>query len=128
MKNNPRITSKERGLIKGALRRVFSRSDLRRAVLERGVIQHIDETRPKVKTWVFCESCGILDAKSNFQIDHINPVVPINIPLTEMTADELINNMWCEINNLQRVCIPCHKAKSKEENALRRKLKKEKTK
>jgi hypothetical protein len=47
--NNPRVTSKERGLLKGAIRRVFSRSDLRRKVIELSRIDHTDSTRPRVK-------------------------------------------------------------------------------
>lgn len=121
---NPRITKKEQGLIKGSLRRVFSRSDLRRAVIEASIIQHSDSTRKLVKTWCRCNICSQPEAKSNMVVDHISPVIRIEESLDAMEATELVDRLWCERNNLQAVCEDCHKVKTKEENAARRKYKK----
>lgn len=125
MKNNPRITAKERGLIKGAIRRAFSRSELRNSVLISAIIQHSDSERPKVKTWVKCAACLRPEAKSYMVVDHLVPVIPVESSMEEMSADDLINNVWCELNNLQVLCPACHSVKTKAENALRRKYKKE---
>lgn len=122
---NPRITPKERGLIKGALRRVFSRSDLRREVLEASRIDYKDPTRPRVTKWGVCAECKKPEALYLMNVDHKVPVVPINSSLEEMDLNDLINNIWCEKENLQILDETCHSIKSKAENAERRRLKKE---
>ena len=125
--HNPRISAQERGLLKGAIRRVFSRSDLRQTVINKSVVRgHIDRSRPRVKTWCKCALCGECDAKSNMQVDHRDPVIPLNKALTEISWDDLIDNLWCDVKNLDAVCERCHSVKTREENAERRKLKKEK--
>jgi 5-methylcytosine-specific restriction endonuclease McrA len=124
---NPRITAKEWNLIKGAIRRVFSRSELRKTVIERTIVKgYTDETRKRVKTWCRCEQCGKLDAKSSLAVDHISPVVPTNSSFADMSLEELTDRIWCDIVNLQAICSDCHEAKSKIENKERRKYKKEK--
>lgn len=126
---NPRMTKKERGLLKGAGRRVFGRSDLRRAIIEKAIIKgHVEPTRKAVKFWVKCEECGKLEAKSNVQVDHKQPVVPLEVAAEDMSFDELFDRMWCAEENLQIVCKPCHQKKTKEENKERRRLKKERSK
>lgn len=121
---NPRISVKERNLIKGALRRVFSRSDLRREVIEESVVQHSDPSRPRVKTWCKCAACGKPEAKSLVKVDHILPVVPLTTALEFMTADELIDRIWCEKENLQVLDPTCHDEKTRLENKERRENKK----
>ncbi len=127
MKNNPRITKQERGLIKGAIRRVFGRSELRRRAVDLHIdTKYHDPKRKKVKFWVKCAECKKFEAKSNIQIDHFNPVVPIDKSFEEMTLDEVVDRMWCEDRYLQPLCKPCHKAKTKAENKERRRIKNEK--
>lgn len=121
---NPRITKKEKNLIKGALRRVFSRSELRRSILQSAIIKHSDSKRKRVKTWVKCEQCGCPEAISNVDVDHKIPVVPINSSLDKMPFEELVNNIWCDEKNLQILCSQCHDEKSAAEMKLRRAFKK----
>lgn len=122
---NPRITSKERGLLKGAIRRVFGRSDLRRKAITDNILEgYYDPKRSRVKFWVKCEECGGWEAKSNVQVDHIEPVVPIDRSFEEMTLDELVDRMWCHETMLQLLCKPCHTIKTKAENKERRLFKK----
>jgi 5-methylcytosine-specific restriction endonuclease McrA len=122
---NSRISARERGLLKGAIRRTFSRSDLRRSCIEASVIPgHSDPSRPKVKMWCRCAVCNKPEAKSYMQADHIIPVIPITSTLEHMSWDAVIDRHWCAPENLQAVCIPCHKLKTKEENKLRREHKK----
>lgn len=118
--NNNRMTAKERNLIKGAVRRVFSRSELRRAAIDKVRAVHSDEKRKRVKNWCLCPSCNKYEAISNMQVDHILPIVPLNKTLEDMSWDEVINNIWCVIDNLQAICKSCHKLKSKEEAKQRR--------
>lgn len=124
--NNPRMTPKERNLVKGAIRRVFSRSDLRRSVLLTAKVEGItSQQRPRVKTWYICRDCDSYCAGYEMQVDHIDPVIPVNVTLEGLTWDTIIDRMWCEKNNLRAICLTCHKKKSKIENAERRKNKKE---
>jgi 5-methylcytosine-specific restriction endonuclease McrA len=117
---NPRITKRERGLLKGAIRRVFSRSDLRKSILDASVVSHSDPKRKRVKTWVKCAVCGKYDAKSSVAIDHIQPVVPLDRSFEEMSLDEVVDRMWCDPTNLQTICEKDHLIKSKEESRIRR--------
>lgn len=126
---NPRITAKERGLIKGSIRRVFSRSDLRRKVIE----SYIDNSysnpqRKKVKYWIKCSNCSTMEAKSNIQLDHVLPVVPVDSSFEEMDMNDFLNRQWCEENNLKPLCKPCHTVKTKIENKERRLAKKDRNK
>jgi len=54
--------------------------------------------------------------KKNTSIDHIVPIVPVT---GFRSWDEVIENMFCEIEELQLLCLPCHKEKSKLETAER---------
>ncbi len=120
------MTKQERGLLKGAGRRVFGRSELRRSVIDKAIVKgYKDPKRKAVKFWVQCEECGTMEAKSNVQVDHKEPVVPLTVAADDMSFDELFDRMWCEETNLQIVCKPCHQTKTKAENKERRRLKKE---
>lgn len=122
--NNPRITNKERGLIKGSLRRVFSRSELRQQVVAASRIEYHDPNRPRVKKWSRCELCKELTPTYLIAADHILPLIPLNSSLNEMSWDELVDRLWCDASNLQAVCVTCHKAKSKQEMKQRALFKK----
>ena len=56
-----------------------------------------------------CATCNKEFVAKDVQVDHI---VPIG---TEKTWDEFIEGLFCEGHNLQVLCIPCHKKKTKEE-------------
>lgn len=127
MKTNNNLTVKERNLIKGAIRRVFSRSELRKAAIEASRIDHHDPERPRVKKWSLCPICKVKTPTYLMECDHINPIIPVGLSLEEMSWDEVINNVWCDIINLLAICKTCHHEKSKIENAERRRLKKLKT-
>lgn len=112
--------AKERNLLKGAIRRIFSRSDLRRQCIERAIVPgYYDPKRKAVKFWVKCAACGKMEAKSNMEADHIEPVVPVDSTLEDMTWTEVVERQWCDVENLQPVCKPCHRRKTGEENKAR---------
>lgn len=108
------------------MRRIFSRSDLRKSVIEKSLIKHTDASRPRVSKWAFCTECGLIDAAYKHQVDHISPIVATTETLEDLTWDELVNRLWCDESNLKLICIPCHKEKSKQENKERRLYKKAK--
>jgi hypothetical protein len=122
---NPRITKKELGLLKGALRRVFSRSELRRRVVEAAVIPgYKDPDRPRVTKWVRCKSCGRPCPKYKAEADHEHPIIPVDQTLESMSFDDLVDNLWCPEYDINIVHRECHLVKSKAENRERRKRKK----
>lgn len=60
-----------------------------------------------------CASCKEEFTSTNVEVDHIVPVIPPSIGFT--TWDNFINALFCDNDNLQVLCIPCHKIKSKQE-------------
>lgn len=123
---NSRLTPKDRGLIKGAIRRAFVRSALHRSVMDRAKVQgHTDLERPRVKTWYNCEMCKKFCAGYELQVDHISPVIPFDTTMEKMTLDDLVDRTWCADWNLQAICKdPCHTNKTKGEKKLRKEYKK----
>lgn len=122
--HNVRISKKERNLLKGAIRRVFARSELRKAVIEKSKCIYHNPSRPRVKTWCFCPSCNNYIPKSYMEVDHITPLIGLMESLEGLSWDEVINRLWCEERNLQAICSDCHKKKTHAENKLRRRYKK----
>lgn len=125
---NPRITKKEQNLLKGAIRRVFSRSELRKALIDKSLIKHTDPSRPRVTRWSMCRSCLQPTPTYLMQVDHIEPIIPINNSLDDFTWDDIVNRIWCDESNLTPICKACHTIKTKAENKARRMYKKEKKK
>lgn len=121
--NNSRMSKKEQGLLKGAMRRVFSRSDLRRLVLDSRDVLHTDPSRPRVKKWSICEVCQKIHPKYTMAVDHVVPLVPLDRSLDEMSWDEVVDRLWCESKNLQVICDSCHDSKTSIERKERNKNK-----
>lgn len=123
---NLNMTKKEQGLLKGAIRRIFSRSEIRRRVLATVSIEHYDANRPRVKKWSLCPNCKLKTPSYQMQLDHVEPVIHLGESLDDITWDELVTRIWCSEDNLEPLCLTCHRIKSKLENSQRRKIKKEK--
>lgn len=50
-------------------------------------------------------------------IDHVTPVID---PIAGFTTwDEFIDRLFCEKDNLQALCLECHKRKTKDERSIR---------
>lgn len=118
---NPRITQKEKGLIKGALRRVFSRSELRKKILEASIVMYSDPTRLRVKKWSKCANCNLLHPTYQMEVDHKSPVVKFDEKSIDLDANTLVDRIWCEERNLQVLCDSCHNIKTAAERKLRSK-------
>lgn len=73
-----------------------------------------------------CDCCGKSDLKdADVQVDHIEPVIPVNIPTEHVCWNDIIEKrLFVSEDKLQLLCKPCHKEKTKEENRLRREWKK----
>ena len=60
-----------------------------------------------------CAACRKIFVAVDVQVDHIEPVVD---PIKGFeTWDIFINRLFCEIENLQVLCKPCHKTKTENE-------------
>ena len=117
--------SKTQSAIVGNLKRVFSRSPQIRAYLKQYRIEEPwfkkDGTKAKKpRVWFVCHKCGDKFNSNNVQVDHIEPVVPLNIPSKHLSYDVLINRLFCDNSNLQVLCKKHHKEKSEEENRIRK--------
>jgi len=66
-----------------------------------------------------CAKCKKHFVAIDVQVDHIYPVVDPKIGF--IGWDSFIDRIFCEIENLQVLCKPCHKVKTEEEKAERKK-------
>jgi 5-methylcytosine-specific restriction endonuclease McrA len=124
--NNP-PNPKERNLLKGAIRRIFSRSDLRKQVIDASEVPgYTDPNRPRAKRWCQCAECKQMVPKSYMECDHIEPLIPLNRSLEDMTWTEVVDRAWCDISNLRAVCETCHDVKTKAETKERKRIRDEK--
>lgn len=103
------------------LRKAFNYSDTYIQAKEAAVSE---TTGPRGGKLSDCAICG--QPSSRVEIDHIEPVVPLDMYQYEMSEIEAIESVFClgKIGNVQAVCTSCHKDKSREENELRRRHKK----
>lgn len=58
--------------------------------------------------------------KKNVVVDHIDPIVPVT---GWVNWDSVVERLFCEIENLQALCLPCHNKKCAEEREERKKHK-----
>lgn len=109
-------------IVKGALRRAFVRSP--QCIECRNNAKHPTIKGPRGGAQYVCAICDETFGASNVQVDHIKPAIPVNSSLEEMSWDEIIYNIFCNIKNLQLVCKECHLMKTAEERKERAKFKK----
>ena len=66
-----------------------------------------------------CASCGGFFIARDVQVDHIEPVVSPQEGFQDWWT--YMNRLYCEADNLQVLCKPCHKEKTAEERKERKK-------
>jgi len=66
-----------------------------------------------------CAKCKKHFVAADVQVDHILPVVSTTEGFVRW--DLFIDSIFCEIENLQVLCKPCHKVKTELEKAERKK-------
>lgn len=65
-----------------------------------------------------CALCKNEFTAKDMEVDHISPVVD---PLTGFESwDVFIQRLYCESDNLQAICVGCHRAKTKLEKHERK--------
>lgn len=94
-----------------------------------------DNCRAKARVrrgWYKCAECGRVKQGTvreagkkvvNNNVDHIDPATPIT---GFVSWDNYIERLFCDSDNLQLLCKPCHKEKCAEEAAERAKHRKKK--
>lgn len=104
------MTNKEKGYIIAKARQVFCWSSEYRQVKKRVHVVTIGRVY-----YYRCEKCQ--ERTKEIHVDHIDPVVPLS---GWDGWDSYFNRLFCSIDNLQALCKPCHKAKTKQEAAVRK--------
>lgn len=118
--NNPKTAS----AVVGALKRSFSRSPiineyLRKYRIEKPYIKKDGTVSNVPRIFYKCHKCGNEFPSTKINVDHIEPVVPVNIPVRHMCLSALVTRLYCDESNLQILCKEHHSEKSKEENRQR---------
>ena len=99
-----KFTVKERSYITRHLRQLWTWSKTRKEARERAKVG---------KMGYLCNDCGAVVPKVD--IDHREPVgaAPGSRNASEdLTWDCYMSRLFCEINNLRALCVPCHKKKT----------------
>jgi len=60
-----------------------------------------------------CNGCAKEFTSKDVQVDHIKPIIDPLVGFT--TWDDYINRLFCEKENLQVLCVDCHKIKTAQE-------------
>lgn len=63
-----------------------------------------------------CAECGQLHPETLTDVDHRIPVVDPKVGFT--TWDEFIDRLFCEVDNWQVLCKPCHLEKTNAEKGV----------
>lgn len=110
--------AKLRNFIISQLRSSFRKYGVKYEVLKEALVgKQVNEKTGREAKHYRCTSCSGLFVQSSVQIDHREPVV-------DKTGfkdwNTYIDRLFCSKDNLQVLCLGCHKIKSKDENAVRR--------
>lgn len=108
--------------IRGALRRVFSRSPVVREVLmknRREVPKYRkDGTRAKRDAVQYqCNLCNEWVGSTKIAVDHIEPVISVDEGFIDFNT--FIERLFCDADNLQPICETCHRLKTNAERIAR---------
>lgn len=103
-----------RSFVISALRSATRRYPPRNRALKKAFVKRqISKVSGRLAMHYKCAVCKKLFTSTNVQIDHILPVVD---PAKGFVSwDEYINRMYCEEDNFQVLCKPCHLKKTKKE-------------
>lgn len=116
----------EKNAIKGALRRLFTRSTICKEVRESAI--HPTRKGPRGGKMYICKKCGGVYPAKSIQVDHIRPVIKPKETIHDLDYNTLVKRIFCSKRNLQVLCKDCHKTKTtkerKEKAKWRKKMKK----
>lgn len=100
--------------VKSVLRSASRRWEPKYACLNDAfVAKQINKKSGRIAKHYSCNSCKEAFPSADVQVDHISPIIDPQTGFT--TWDEVINNLFCERDNLQVLCTSCHNTKTAEE-------------
>jgi 5-methylcytosine-specific restriction endonuclease McrA len=90
-----------------------------KAFKEAGVGKKVNKHSGRMAEHYLCADCGGFFVARDVQVDHVDPVVD---PSTGFVSWETyFDRLYCETDNLQVLCKPCHKEKTNRERKERKK-------
>jgi 5-methylcytosine-specific restriction endonuclease McrA len=113
--------------IRGAIRRIFSRSPVKIEVLKK-VRREVprynkDGSRGKRDAVQYqCAVCKSFVGSTKVEVDHIIPVIEVN-EKGFVDWNMFVERLFCGPENLQVICDPCHDTKTHDERMKRQALK-----
>lgn len=75
--------------------------------------QKVNIKTGRVAKHYICNACGQEFTSKDIEVDHITPVVDPVVGFVDWNT--FITRLYCPKENLQVICKPCHKIKTKEE-------------
>jgi hypothetical protein len=119
--------------LKNAIRRLSYRHPMRAAAWAAVRIPRPSDWPNQRVKWVApCVACRKLFEQSETQCDHIEPIIPVSgwplvipnplysVGLEDKDMNVLVYRTFVDSSKLQIMCKVCHKAKSDEENQIRK--------
>ena len=101
-----------RSFVTSALRSAFRRWPPKFDVLKAAFVdRRINQKSGRLASHYRCAACEGDFPQSNVQVDHVKPISDWS------DWGEAIERLFCEADNLQVLCKPCHKKKSASERA-----------
>lgn len=88
-----------------------------RALKKASIGKKISTKSKRLAEHYVCAECKKEFTAKDVQVDHMLPVVDPKVGF--ISWDTYIDRLYCEEDNLQVLCLPCHKIKSKEERGKR---------
>ena len=106
-----------RGFVVGLLRAGSKKWPPKYETLNKALTERkINEATGKMANHYKCAKCKQLFPLTKVEVDHKKPVVSDS---GFTNYEDYIDRLFCEADNLQVLCKPCHKAKSKVEAGKR---------
>lgn len=108
-----------KAFITSTIRSGFRRWPVKFDVLKNALVgKEVNPKTGRMANMYKCKKCKGKFTSKEVQVDHIKPVVGKE---GFISWDKFIENLFCEEKNLQVLCLPCHKEKSKKETDQRKK-------
>ena len=111
-----------KSFVTSALRAASRRWPVKYLALKQALIgRKTNKKTGKLAQHFKCNACNEAFVAADVQVDHISPVVD---PAKGFISwDIYVDRLFCEIDNMQVLCVPCHKIKSATEKLTRTKKK-----
>ena len=106
------------GVLRAAMRKWGAFHDAKKAA-EKGT--RVDKATGRKRKMYECAGCTRLFKSDEVHVDHIEPVFDPHkrIPAIQTNWTEVVNRMFCEVDNLQVLCHTCHGIKTENERKQR---------